>query len=163
MRLRNACAHYLNKHFGIDKQHLGLQVKFEHMIMGTGLITILNVVSRAICNPGDSILMRHTSVGSITFSRIHSVSAPSLSTLICRADEVTYLEAAIKMKDLNINAVVLCKPHNPLCLSYHKDKIEAYCKFADTYNLHLISDEVYGQSGTPFSEAARCPLRPSYL
>ena len=170
MRLRDACAWYVNKHFGIDKQqHPELEVKPEHIIMGTGLITILNVVSRAICNPGDGILIAAPYYSGFDYIfknplgfRPVPVNVPI--DKIGTADEVKYLEAAIKTSGLNINAVVLCNPHNPLGLAYHRDAIEAYCKFAETYNLHLISDEIYGQSvfaddAVPFTSVLSLDLK----
>jgi histidinol-phosphate/aromatic aminotransferase/cobyric acid decarboxylase-like protein len=57
VRLRGACAHYLNTHFVKDVSRPQLEVKPEHIIMGTGLIAMLSVVARIVCNPGDGILI----------------------------------------------------------------------------------------------------------
>lgn len=170
MRLRNACTHYLNTHFGIDKlQHPELLVKPEHIIMGTGLITILNVIARVVCNPGDGILIAAPYYSGFDYNfenplGIRPVPVNVPIDKIGTAEEVTYLEAAIKTSGLNINAVVLCNPHNPLGVAYSKAALEAYCKFAETYNLHLISDEIYAKSvfadgAVPFTSVLSLDLK----
>jgi 1-aminocyclopropane-1-carboxylate synthase len=145
--LRNACTHYLNKHFDVDKN---CQVKPEHIIMGTGLITILPVIAKIVCNPGDGILIAAPYYNgfdsNFKFPGIRPIPVNVPIVDIGTAKEVDYLKAAMRTTGLNINAVVLCNPHNPLGRAYHKDAIEAYCRFAEEFNLHLICDEIYAQS-----------------
>jgi len=150
VRLRRACAHYLNTHFVVDKSRPELEVKPEHIIMGTGLITILSVIAKTVCNPGDGILIvapYYSGFDSnFKFPGIRPIPVNVPIEKIGTIDEVTYLRAAMRTTGLSINAIVLCNPHNPLGRSYHKDAIEEYCRFAEEYNLHLICDEIYAQS-----------------
>jgi aspartate/methionine/tyrosine aminotransferase len=147
VRLRDACTHYLNTHFGVDEN---CKVKPEHIIMGTGLITILSVIAKIVCNPGDGILITAPYYSgfdsNFKFPGISPVPVNVPFDEIGTAKEVDYLRAAMKTTGLNINAVVLCNPHNPLGRAYHKDAIEAYCRFAEEFNLHLICDEIYAKS-----------------
>ena len=147
VRLRDACAYYLNKHFvGLDKQPT-LQVKPDHIIMGTGLISILPVIARIVCNPRVGILIAAPYYSgfdsNFKFSGACPIPVKVPYDKIGTADEVEYLETAMAP---GINAVVLCNPHNPLGRAYQKKAIEAYCRFAEKHNLHLICDEIYAQS-----------------
>ena len=48
-----------------------------------------------------------------------------------------------KSEGLNVRAVILANPNNPLGNVYTKDQLISYLKFADKYKLHLILDEIY--------------------
>lgn len=65
--------------------------------------------------------------------------------------EVDLLESEMerRKKDGNkqrITAVLLTNPHNPLGFCYSKEVLLAYCRFAERWNLFLVSDEVYASS-----------------
>lgn len=83
---------------------------------------------------------------SFKFSNIRPIPVIVPIDKIGTVDEVKYLEATIRTTGLNINAIVLCNPHNPLGRAYQQDAIEAYCKFAERWDLHLLCDEIYAQS-----------------
>ena len=59
-----------------------------------------------------------------------------------------YEEAILKAaKDgVKIRALLLCNPHNPLGKCYTVDALKAHFVLCKKYNIHLISDEIYGLS-----------------
>lgn len=58
-------------------------------------------------------------------------------------------EAALIESEKNgvkIRAIMICNPHNPLGFCYSKEVLIEYLKFAQRWNIHLISDEIYALS-----------------
>lgn len=80
-------------------------------------------------------------------------------------------------KNINVRALWLCNPHNPLGISYAKsasqgilntDKtqgqcyprgvLEGYMRFCQEHRIHLISDEIYGLSVFDTNDSAAVPF-----
>ena len=76
-------------------------------------------------------------------------------------DAVSRYEEAIlnATKDgVKMRALVLCNPHNPLGKCYTVDALKAYFALCNKYNIHLISDEVYGLSVFDVEGSKRTPF-----
>jgi 1-aminocyclopropane-1-carboxylate synthase len=70
---------------------------------------------------------------------------------------IEYFEEALKeseLKGIKIRAVMLCNPHNPLGFCYSKETIKCYMRFAEQYQIHFISDEIYALS--TYESASMC-------
>ncbi|BAE54535.1 unnamed protein product [Aspergillus oryzae RIB40] len=54
--------------------------------------------------------------------------------------------ADAQRQGIRVKAVLLCNPQNPLGRCYTREVLEAYMRFCQKQNLHLIADEIYALS-----------------
>lgn len=47
---------------------------------------------------------------------------------------------------LQVRAVLICNPHNPLGTTVSRSTLAGYCRFAQKHDLHIVSDEIYAMS-----------------
>jgi xeroderma pigmentosum group C-complementing protein len=76
-------------------------------------------------------------------------------------DAVSKYEEAILQaaeEGVKIKALLLCNPHNPLGKSYTLEALKAYFVLCSKYNIHLISDEIYGLSVFEVEGSKRTPF-----
>ena len=58
---------------------------------------------------------------------------------------------------VQVRAMLVCNPHNPLGTTVSRSTLAGYCRFAQKHDLHLVSDEIYAMSiYENKSECARC-------
>lgn len=71
-----------------------------------------------------------------------------------------YEDAIIKAtkNGVKIRALLLCNPHNPLGKCYTVDSLKTYFALCNKYNIHLISDEIYGLSVFDVEGPKRTPF-----
>lgn len=60
-------------------------------------------------------------------------------------------------------AVILCNPNNPLGFNYPRETLLAYCEFAQKWDLHLLSDEIYALSQFENAEKEREGTKRSFV
>lgn len=58
--------------------------------------------------------------------------------------------------------MLITNPHNPLGTTVSRSTLRGYCDFAQKYDLHLVSDEIYAMSvyenkGTLLVSKPDCP------
>jgi aspartate/methionine/tyrosine aminotransferase len=66
-----------------------------------------------------------------------------------KVDAIPLYEQAIQdglKQGVNIRALLICNPHNPLGRCYSKEALIGYMKLCKKYNIHLLVDEVYALS-----------------
>lgn len=59
---------------------------------------------------------------------------------------------------INIRALLICNPHNPLGKCYSRVMLKELFKLCGKYDNHLISDEVYGLSVFEVEGGERVPF-----
>jgi aspartate/methionine/tyrosine aminotransferase len=151
-RLCNALSSFLNSHFNPRRPVVPRQ-----LITGAGVVPLISHVSRSIANAGDGILLAAPYYHGFDFcltiqNGVIPVGVPVPASDMCTMAELTYLERGLResnAKGTIIRGVILCNPHNPLGRCYPTEVIIAYCRFCETHNLHLISDEIYALSVFP--------------
>lgn len=149
-RLFKALAKMFNRYFNPV-----IPVLPEHIITGAGLSAVIDQVCSLLCDRGDVILIARpyydgfnadctsrsgAELIGVDLSSYADLSSPS--TLSAFEDTIQKLKSAGK----RTRAVVLTTPHNPLGFCYPRETIIAYMRLAEKYNLHLLSDEIYGLS-----------------
>ena len=120
------------------------QIRKEWITWLPGLVTGLNVSSRAVGEPGDDI---------ITFTPVYPpfMSAPPLSgrnvikvPLACQAGrwglDLAALEAALTPKTRQL---LLCSPHNPVGRVWTREELVQLDRFAARHDLVICSDEIH--------------------
>jgi aspartate/methionine/tyrosine aminotransferase len=126
-------------------------------MMGAGVEVLISQIARVIADPGDGILLAAPYYQGFDLclglqNGIVPVEVPVPASDMCTLAELTYLEKGLResnAKGTVVKGVILCNPHNPLGRCYTREVITAYCRFCETYNLHLISDEIYALSVFP--------------
>ena len=62
-----------------------------------------------------------------------------------------------KLKTLNIKAILLCNPHNPIGRVWTKEELQKLVDLANEYDVTIISDEIHSDivySGSHFNSIA---------
>lgn len=82
------------------------------------------------------------------------------------AAAVTLYETALHESNaagVKIRAILLASPHNPLGRPYDNDFLIGIMQLCSSYNIHLISDEVYAKSNFPTKDIPNPPAFVSIL
>ncbi|KAM3609498.1 uncharacterized protein V6R79_015855 [Siganus canaliculatus] len=128
----------------------------DNVVVMNGCSSLFSCVAAVICDPKDAILIATPFYGVITedlqlYSDVKLYHIP----LDCEAAgkdsrpfhlTVGKLEEGLKkakQEGLNIRAVILMNPHNPLAEVYTPKEMTAFLEFAKRNELHAIVDEVY--------------------
>ncbi|KAM7123893.1 LOW QUALITY PROTEIN: 1-aminocyclopropane-1-carboxylate synthase-like protein 1 [Ciconia maguari] len=126
-------------------------------------ITVMNVccagfatLSTVLCDPGDGYLIPAAYYGGINskmwlYGRIQPVHVPLFSEVTDEESHpfqltVEKLEDALqraKKQGIQVRALILTKPHNPLGDIYSAQLLKECLEFAHRYELHVIMDEIY--------------------
>ncbi|GAQ44870.1 hypothetical protein AtubIFM56815_009359 [Aspergillus tubingensis] len=148
-RLKNAICQFLNRYFSPQTALYPCDIAVT-----SGVSNALECCAWALADPGDYIL-----VGRPYFNAFKTIfgSRPQIGLLevafgttdpfsITAINEYERTYAEAKRKGLQVKALLLCSPHNPLGRCYSDDALKEYMKFCSRNRLHLISDEIYAQS-----------------
>ncbi|KAI3318157.1 PLP-dependent transferase [Xylariaceae sp. AK1471] len=151
LRLREAMASHLNKHF--SPAHA---IDAEEITFAAGVTDLNEVCALITCNPDtdDSIILGRPVYGA--FSRdlcmrtgvdleYVSVGDTDQFTPACAAAFEAGYDAA-KARGRNIRALMICNPHNPLGHCYPRETLVGLLQLCARKRIHLISDEIYALS-----------------
>jgi cystathionine beta-lyase len=118
----------------------------EWLVWLPGLVCGLNVLCRAIGEPGDDVL---------TFTPIYPpfMTAPVLTERTvtkvplvlrdgCWIPDFTALEAAITPRT---RLLLLCNPHNPVGRAWNRDELLQFYEIADRHDLIIGSDDIHSE------------------
>ncbi|KAL1891976.1 hypothetical protein Sste5346_007320 [Sporothrix stenoceras] len=144
-----ALAAYINNYFSPVKPVLPKQI-----ITAAALTSIHELLGLSLADPGDGILVGRPVYGrfeldfgntaglKMVYADMHGVDAFS-TDVVAKFQE--RLDAA-KAEGVNIRALLIVNPNNPLGVAYPAGTLRAIMKFCESNELHLISDEVYALS-----------------
>ncbi|KAK6538739.1 hypothetical protein TWF694_010313 [Orbilia ellipsospora] len=160
--LKKALAGLYNRKFSPT-----FEVKAEHIVIGSGVSGVLDLLCHSIGDEGDAILIGrpiYTGFVNDLFLRSKMQLAPvSLKGVDPMGVEaVKFYERELqvqKNRGVKVRGMILCNPHNPLGKCYTPEVIKAYAAFCNKHNIHFISDEIYALSiySTP-SNASAAPF-----
>ncbi|ETN37243.1 uncharacterized protein HMPREF1541_08233 [Cyphellophora europaea CBS 101466] len=146
-RLRAALARFLGVHF---KPRIPLESK--HIIVTNGVTSAIEHMSWACTNPGDAFIIGQPYYGAfpgdiclrpevelvtVKFGDIDPMSIEAVKDY-----EKGILDA--RKRGIKVKGMMLCNPHNPLGRCYDREVLIEYLKLCEKYQLHLVSDEIYG-------------------
>ncbi|KAI1654474.1 PLP-dependent transferase [Daldinia decipiens] len=151
VRLRAAMAKHLNAHF-----KPAYEIDPEEITFAAG-VTALNETSALLtCNPDnqEGILLGGPVYGA--FSRDLTMRTGAILEYVdvgdteqfspdCVAAYEAGFEAA-KTRGVNIKALLLCNPHNPIGRCYARETLVGLMHLCASKGIHLISDEIYALS-----------------
>lgn len=157
---RQQVAGYMSELAGLEGDDV---LPAEHVIIGNGLIGLLEALAVALLDDGDAVLVP-TPVfpGLVTALSLRVRS--HVSVLQTNADtsfQLTpeLLDAALAERAAGgerIRAVLLCSPGNPVGRVYTEHQMRQFAAVAQRHGCFLIVDEIYagGCFGRPFFSAA---------
>ncbi|KAL1595173.1 hypothetical protein SLS60_009861 [Paraconiothyrium brasiliense] len=154
-RLPAALASHLNAHWNPFKPLSGDDIRI------TGAATALHeILGFSVADLGQGIMMSRPYYGRFELDfglkvglRIVAADTP-LETCL-QPDVVDVFEETLKKARTNgieVKALLIVNPHNPLGRCYPKETLSALMRFCQKHSIHLISDEIYAFSGFESAE-----------
>ncbi len=143
---RTAVANYL-------QDISGRSVDPNHVVIGNGLVSVLEAIGIAILDAGDHVLVP-TPVFPGLITALTSRTQANFIKLETSADDQFQLSpSAIRAKlefelkqDRPVKAVLLCSPGNPIGQVFTAAEVQQFVKIAEDFNVALIVDEIYASS-----------------
>jgi len=151
--LRKQIAHFV-------KHRYGMNYDFEEEVLITvGVSEGLDLVMRAILNPGDKVLVPEpVYVSYAPVVELAGGKAIILKTDIKEGFKITpkqIEEACVK----GVKALMINYPCNPTGTSYTKKELEAISRVVKKHNLLVVSDEVYDELTYDFDHTPLASLK----
>jgi len=150
--LRTQVTKLINRYFNVQSEILP-----EHITVHTGVTSAINDLAYVLCDEGDGILIPTPYYGYFDQDLYLKVHARAIPVHIGSAREIfdeqahieqleTAYSKATKDDKINVRALLVTNPHNPLGQCYPRPVLEALLKFASSHKLHIIFDEIYALS-----------------
>uniref|UniRef100_A0A8C1GSX9 Aminotransferase class I/classII large domain-containing protein n=1 Tax=Cyprinus carpio TaxID=7962 RepID=A0A8C1GSX9_CYPCA len=132
-------------------------LKPKNVVVMNGCGSLFSALAATLCDPEDAILIPSPFYGVITedvglYSSVKLHHVPLYSQVPTGSDvrpfqlTVEKLENSLKeakKEGLNIKALILLNPHNPLGEVYSSEEMISFLEFAKMHKLHVIVDEIY--------------------
>lgn len=130
----------------------------NEILITVGVSEGLDLVMRALLNPGDKVLVPdpvYVSYGPV-------VELAGGEAVLLKTDKESGFKITPKLIEdavtKGVKAVMLNYPCNPTGTSYTKRELEAICKVIKKHNLLLVSDEIYDELTYDFDHTAIASL-----
>uniref|UniRef100_A0A671M941 1-aminocyclopropane-1-carboxylate synthase-like protein 1 n=1 Tax=Sinocyclocheilus anshuiensis TaxID=1608454 RepID=A0A671M941_9TELE len=150
--LREEVAKFLS-----DYCHSPKPLKPKNVVVMNGCGSLFSALAATLCDPEDAILIPSPFYGVITedvdlYSSVKLHHVPLYSQVPTGSDvrpfqlTVEKLENSLKeakKEGLNIKALILLNPHNPLGEVYSSEEMISFLEFAKMHKLHVLVDEIY--------------------
>ncbi|XP_035645540.1 1-aminocyclopropane-1-carboxylate synthase-like protein 1 [Oncorhynchus keta] len=149
--LREEVSRFLSHYCGSPRP-----LRADNVVVMNGCGSLFSSIAAVLCDPEDAILIPTPFYGVITedmhlysgvqLFHVHLDCEPSGSGSRPFHLTVDKLEEAMRKaisEGLNVRAVVLVNPHNPLADVYSPQEMTGFLEFAKRHKLHAIVDEVY--------------------
>lgn len=127
----------------LQRDH-GWAVNPDWLVWLPGLVSGLNIVCRAVGEPGDEVL---TAVPVYPpFLSAPRYSERRLTTIDLRRSEARWLwdfgrlERAVSPRS---RLLMLCNPHNPVGRAWSRDELTSFAQIAEQHDLVICSDEIH--------------------
>ncbi|KAJ1668681.1 hypothetical protein IW140_002031 [Coemansia sp. RSA 1813] len=147
--LRTEIASTLNRHFAP-----AVDVGMDDIVVTNGCTSAIEMLAFAMCEPGDHILVPAplylalpTDMGTRARAKMTPVHVPLDMAGECA--QIAYFERAvheIARQGGTVKALFLMNPNNPLGITYPRQVMRAFLRFASTHGLFVVSDEIYALS-----------------
>jgi len=137
IELREALSRYINRLYNIEYNPQ------DEILVSVGVSEALYLVSTALINPGDEVIIPEPSFVSYAPEVIFAGGKPvPIATYYEEDFQVTAadIEAAITPKT---KAILIGYPNNPTGAVLSRERLEEIAKIAEKHDLFVISDEIY--------------------
>lgn len=131
----------------------GWQVDPEWVVATTGVVSGFNIAARAICNPGDGVLI-HTPVYNMFYTLYKHLKMVQQSVPITLAAEGNILHPQLNMEDFagafhsnnaKTRMFLLCHPHNPLGRVFTREELQGMATICLQNETIIVSDEIHSE------------------
>lgn len=129
------------------------QVDPEWVVATTGVVTGFNIAARAVCQPGDGVLI-HTPAYNMfhaLYKNLNLVKQFSPLTLTADAnvlhpelDWETFART-FHSNDARTKMFLFCHPHNPLGKVFPREELQAMAEIAMQQDAIIVSDEIHSE------------------
>lgn len=157
--LRRAMAAHMTKYF-----HPHHPLHEDDLLFANGCTSLMEMLAFSLMDPGDGILLTRPCYTAFALDFGTKAAVQPVFVSFGDVDQfstaaVSCYEAALsqaKEAGINVRALMLCHPHNPLGQCYPRETLEALMRFCQKHSIHLIADEIYALSvyDIPGDEAA---------
>ncbi|KAH6687356.1 putative 1-aminocyclopropane-1-carboxylate synthase [Plectosphaerella plurivora] len=153
--LKKALASFLEKHF-----HAVGPVLPSHLAITSGVSSAIEACAFSVGDPGDGVLLGRPFYKAFPYNLRNRAGLQPVFVSFEDGDPFgedsvrSYEDALLKarIQGIRVRAFLLCNPHNPLGICASRQ-----------YNLHMISDEIYGLSSWNNSSTPDAPSFHSML
>ena len=123
----------------------------ECFIVTQGVVPALSAVIRAVCLPGDKVLVA-TPVYNCFFSSIRNQGCQVEASPLIYADgtyTINWDDLEHRLSDPKVRAFILCNPHNPAGRVWTREEVERMCRLCIRHGVFIISDEIHNEIVMP--------------
>ncbi len=126
----------------------GWTIEPSDIVMLPGLVSGLNIVSRAVGKPGDSVLTNTPVYGPFLTAPVNQQRELLTAPLI---ERITDRRLRYELNMARLETVVtpdtqlflLCNPQNPVGRAFNRHELEEIATFCERHNLVICSDEIH--------------------
>jgi len=146
------------------EQLYGWRLKPEMVVATPGIVSGFNAVARAVCAPGEGILMLppvyfpflsvHENLG-LTRQYAPLIKRTEGNILRFEIDFESF-EAAMETDEARTRLFLLCNPHNPTGNSFTRDELSRLAEICLRHDVLICSDEIHSE--LLLGEAVHVPI-----
>lgn len=150
-RLRNSIAAYVQKHFGV------LYDPRDEILVSVGVSEAIDLVLRAILNPGDEVIYHEPSY--VSYAPTIALAGGHAIAVTTTVEDHFVLRAAELEKKVTsrTKAVLINFPNNPTGATMPPEELEKIAAVCVRHDLLLLTDEIYSEltyEGVPHPSVA---------
>lgn len=135
----------------------GYEIRPENILVGIGGVEVINAVFRALCEPGDEVLVPDPSWPN--YKMMATISSTKVVSYHLRPENGFYPNLA-ELEGLvtpRTKLLIVNSPSNPLGVVFDRAMMEKLVAFAEKHDIYLLSDEAYER--ILYSEQYISPLK----
>ncbi|TIA93125.1 hypothetical protein E3P99_00268 [Wallemia hederae] len=131
------------------------EIKPEHIVAGVGMSAVNGQLGWYLCEPGEGVLIGAPYYNGFDIELTSQAQAVPVEVQFRDGVHPLSLEALedfemalyeSRKRGVEVRAILVASPQNPLGWIISRDVLIAYGKFAEKHNIHFISDEIYSLS-----------------
>lgn len=131
--------------WNLKRHQLKLNTKF--FVQVSGVLTGIGVLIRELTEKEDGIMVQ-TPVYHQFYKAIESADRKVIHNKLSLIDgryQMDFEDMERKLKTLNIKAILLCNPHNPVGRVWTKTELQKLVDLANKYEVTIVSDEIHSE------------------
>jgi cysteine-S-conjugate beta-lyase len=131
----------------------GWQVDPDWVVATTGVVSGFNIAARAICQPGDGVLI-HTPVYNMFYTLYPNLNLVQQSVPIELAIDGNILQPVLDMQGFanafhsnhaKTKMFLFCHPHNPLGKVFTREELQQMAEICLQNEVIIVSDEIHSE------------------
>jgi cysteine-S-conjugate beta-lyase len=131
----------------------GWQVDPEWVVATTGVVSGFNIAARAICNPGDGVLI-HTPAYNMFYALYKNLGLVQQSNPLTLSVDGNVLHPELDIQTFanafhsnhaRTRMFLLCHPHNPLGRVFTRAELHAMAEISLQNEAYIVSDEIHSE------------------